>query len=154
MELELLLDLAERQARAVILGLHRRLIPSWLLISDQNKIHILGTPWNDQREKDLGKRMMRAEMRKRRTVAYSVVLEAWQAPATQEEVDSGHCVPAGQRPDRKEVVLAMATDGKNTCWRTWDMVRDSLEQVTELRLVPDAYNHTKVETWMTELLPR
>ena len=36
------------------------------------------------------------------------------------------------RPDRKEVVLAMATDGTTTQYKSWDIVRDAAGNCVEL----------------------
>jgi hypothetical protein len=47
-----------------------------------------------------------------------------------------------QRPDRQECVMAFATDGINTVWRSWATHRDPKGNCTDLTLEPEGMSMT------------
>jgi hypothetical protein len=147
-----LLDLAEKHAYMILVERQVPLVPSWVLISDKGEVTALGIPWDDNFEKTMTKLFLPLEMAKHKTIAYSVVLEVWAASLSQEEYERGpeELVPPSERPDRRELVLAMATDGTSTEWRGWNIVRDALQMVSALE--PTKEDFGGVETWMTKLL--
>jgi len=95
---------------------------------------------------------LRAKMREWNTVAYSIVVEAWaaQQPKDWKIGDDPGPRPA-QRPERKEVVIAIASDGTEVVSRTWEIVRDWHERVIGLEQIehPD---YGVMQGWMAELL--
>jgi hypothetical protein len=151
--IEELLNLAHHQAEMVILTLKQDLMPTWLLISRSNKIFIVGTPWRDDEEKALAQQAMRKKMRESHITAYSFITEAWTAQAPP-DWDPKTLLPEDQRPmnrsDRREVVVAMASDGQETGWRVWEIKRDWNEQVRELEEI--TFENSLMEGWMKDML--
>jgi hypothetical protein len=146
--LNALLDLAEEQARTIILKLHHELMPSWLLIDPDGTPRVIATPWNSDLEKRVAEMALRQKMKRQKTVAYSVVTEAWLAH------QKGPYKPGDKRPmdraDRQEVVVAIASDGKETLYKSWHMRRDWTEQVVALE--PIEQKGGTYESWMGQML--
>jgi hypothetical protein len=101
-------------------------------------------------EKDAMAAMMRTVMRKLDIVAYSLVVEAWAAQAPKGWKEGEPHIPSAEHPDRKEVVIAFATDGKHIEWRQWETKRNHLEQVVALE--PTDFDGAQATSWMTKLL--
>jgi hypothetical protein len=149
-----LLDLAEHQARMVLLQLKEDLVPSWVMFSRRtHRAEIIATPWRNDLEKRLCERRLRELMRKKQIAAYSFLSEAWVATAPADwSLDKP--LPEAERPaqraDRKEVVMAFASDGTTKEWRVWEIKRDWHEQIITLepRPLPEAIP----AGWVTELL--
>jgi hypothetical protein len=101
--------------------------------------------------KKIAARMVRHRLRKDRAVAYSLVVEAWSAhqPDGWTEDQPIDVMPR-HRPDRKEVVIAFATDGQHIEWKSWATKRDWTERVTALEEEP--FEPGRTESWMTQLL--
>lgn len=149
-----LLDLAEQQARVVMTVLHQDLVPSWVIISGDDKPVIRATPWRNDNEKRLAELYMRHELKAHKAKAYSFVTEAWTAVAPEDwdpETPLPHHERASERVDRKEVVLAFATDGKTTKWRQWNIQRDWKGEVCALERQKD-FSEDEFSSWMNELL--
>lgn len=152
-QLDKLLDLAGHHAHAVMLGLKQSLLPAWLLLDGHGQSIIIGTPWENDEQKARAVARMRREMQKRHTVAYSFLCEAWAATQPKEwKLDDPILVRPKDRPDRREVVVALACTRDQTRMRQWAIVRDYNEQVTQLqldeKLPPDGY----FDSWMADLL--
>jgi hypothetical protein len=151
--LEKMLALAEEQARLVMIGKSQDLMPTWVLVAADDEVFILGTPWRDDREKRATELFLRKEVRKRRTVAYSFITEAWEAHYPKEtDLDKPLPLRPAQRPDRKEIVMAMATDGRRRLWRKWETRRDYTERVIALERADFGAGAGEPEGWMAELL--
>jgi hypothetical protein len=150
-----LLDLAEQQARLTLTVLRQDLMPSWVIITGSGEARIIGTPWNNEAEKEATGMYIRAQLRKTNAQAYSFVTEAWMAEAPQ-DWDPGTPLPDKDRPaeraDRKEVVIACATDGQRTQWRQWCIVRDWNEQIRQLE--PMEIGSGLTESWISDLLKK
>jgi hypothetical protein len=149
-QLSHLADLAGEHARAVLVELGHDMMPCWLMIDRQGKSHIMGTPWQSQGEKNAMAALMRAEMRKLDVVAYSLVVEAWSAQAPKGWKEGEPHTPSSEHPDRKEVVIAFATDGKQIEWRQWAIKRNWVEEVVALE--PTDFDGSQAISWMTKLL--
>jgi hypothetical protein len=145
--LEKLLDLAGQQAEMVCLKLQHTLNPTWVMGSSDGKMAILITPWGDDVEKRLTERLVRKLMREREVVAYSVVSEVWIGKGK----PGKPYVPARLQPDRREGVVAVASNGKEALYRSWIIKRDSDKKVVALELQP-AWPEGKTESWMEEML--
>jgi hypothetical protein len=145
-----LVELAEKQARTVLVDMQHSLMPTWVLIDAKNRISVIGTPWQNDMEKEFYGKSLRQEMRKRKVVAYSFVTEAWKATVPP-DADLTK-VRASERPDKQEVVMALASDGQDQEWRTWEIKRDWHERVTDLVLLPEMPGTP--EGWMCEMLKR
>jgi len=151
-----LLDVAETHVRVVLEKLKMgSLVPTWLLVNQKDQVQLVGTPWEDDAQKEAIARMLRKKMRTDSIVAYSFITEAWMA-AGEEGIDYTEPVPeekrARSRVDRIEVVLAFATDGKEQQSRSWAIKRDYLERINGLEPI-DELPGAK-EGWMIELLSK
>jgi hypothetical protein len=145
-----LADLAGDHARIVLIKMQMDLMPSWILIDEKGACEVVGTPWLNPEQKEAAARVMRKRMRKQKTVAYSLVVEAWAAQAPPGWKEGDPRTPNEKRPDRQEVVIAFATDGKRIEWRHWATRRDYLERVVALE--PTPFDGAAASSWMTELL--
>jgi hypothetical protein len=150
-----MLDLAGRQAQVVLIQYKMpHLVPSWLLIQADGSTEIIGTPWNDDDEKHNFVVLMKLKMRELGTVAYSLVAEAWQASAPKHwdtKSDLPDKLRPRNRPDRKEVVMALAATATEARYRQWEIKRDWVENITSLELEPEPSSTTS-ESWMADLL--
>jgi hypothetical protein len=149
-QLSALADLAGEHARTVLVELGQDMMPCWLMIDRKGKAHIQGTPWRNQMEKDAMAAMMRLEMRKLGVVAYSLVVEAWTAHAPKGWKEGEPHIPSSEHPDRKEVVIAFATDGEQIEWRQWETKRDQTGKVIVLERTD--FDGVQATSWMTGLL--
>jgi hypothetical protein len=121
-----MLELAHGQAQNIIVGNKEQIMPVFMILTGDDKIVFVGTPWDGDDQKDMAVVMLRELMREHKAVAYSFLTEAWVAPQPKGWKISDPRGPAPvDRPDRKEVVLAMATNGTNTQYKSWDIVRDA-----------------------------
>jgi hypothetical protein len=151
MTLEQLVELAGRHAYSVLVERHLpALEPCWVLDEPDGQLRIIGTPWSDEHEKEIAAKIMRLHMRQHHTRAYSLVTEAWTAKAP-EGWDPDTPLPQrpAERPDRQEVVIAVATDGRENQWRSWAIKRDWNERVVALEPRP---MEGELTSWMTDLL--
>lgn len=134
-----LLTLSGEHAQHVLVDLKLgELLPTWVLVTPQNKLMIFSTPWRDQLEKDNAHIFIKRKMREVNAVAYSFIAEAWTAvydkdfdPNTMDKMD----LPR-HRPDRREIVLAEASDGTETLYRHWRIQRDYKNEIFRLELQP------------------
>ncbi|HEX4714876.1 MAG TPA: hypothetical protein VH164_08125, partial [Ktedonobacteraceae bacterium] len=148
-QLSHLADLAGEHARAVLVELGHDMMPCWAMIDRKGKTHIMGTPWQNQGEKDAMAALMRAEMRKLDVVAYSLVVEAWAAQAPKGWKEGEPHIPSSEHPDRKEVVIAFATDGEHIEWRQWETKRNRAGEVIALERTD--FDGVQATSWMTKL---
>jgi hypothetical protein len=149
-QLSQLADLAGEHARMVLVDLGQDMMPCWLMIDRKGEAHIVGTPWRDEMEKDAMAAQMRAEMRRLDVVAYSLVVEAWAAQAPPGWKPGEPHIPSELAPNRKEVVIAFATDGNDIEWREWETKRNPAGEV--IALEPVSMEDQGPVSWMTELL--
>lgn len=152
-----LLEIGGRHAEQVLIGLGQDLMPSWLLFDRKNHCDIVGTPFNSDADKFFVEHKMRALMRSKKTVCYSMVSEAWSATAPPDwNPDEG--LPQAERPsnrvDRREVVIAVACSATEAIGRQWFILRSPNGAVVELRFEDDygATGDCPLEGWMTNLL--
>jgi hypothetical protein len=153
--LNALVHLAGMHARQVLVDLGQDLMPSWLLVDKAGKCTIVGTPWRSDQDKQRVRKLMREHMRKHGTVCYSVVVEAWAAHAppdfnpAKDELQPWE--KPLQRPDRWEIVIAIASDGKQTQSKQWKIIRDWSQSGKIITLEPVVMD-AGIEGWMTEML--
>jgi hypothetical protein len=148
-----LIELAREQAELVLIGLGQDLMPSWLFINDQGKVSIVGTPWQDELEKHITRVALQKKMREDHVVAYSFVSEVWMSTKPAGWKPPPNYQGASHEPDRREAVIAFATDGSAQEFRTWLIERDSSERVCALNQVRAKQDEEPaLQGWMTELL--
>jgi hypothetical protein len=134
-DLDALLDKAGQHARIVLVEMKEtELLPTFLMIAAEENI-LMPARWGDEAEKRLILRAAREIMKEKGVTRYSMVSEAWTAKQP-EGWKPG--MPQGplpsDRPDRKEVVIAIAADKTVTKSRMWDIVRGEGGSVVDLRL--------------------
>ena len=134
-DLDALLDKAGQHARIVLVEMKEtELLPTFLMIAAEENI-LMPARWGDEAEKRLILRAAREIMKEKGVTRYSMVSEAWTAKQP-EGWKPG--MPQGplpsDRPDRKEVVIAIAADKTATKSRVWDIVRGEGGSVVDLRL--------------------
>jgi|HubBroStandDraft_6_1064221.scaffolds.fasta_scaffold753868_2 hypothetical protein len=134
-DLDALLDKAGQHARIVLLEMKEtELLPTFLMIAAEENI-LMPAPWGDEIEKKVLLRAAREIMKAKGVSRYSMVSEAWTAKQP-EGWKPG--MPQGplpsDRPDRKEVVIAIAADKTATKSRLWDIVRGEGGTIVDLRL--------------------
>ena len=147
-----LIGLAGAHAMTIMTEMHRPLMPTWLYVNETGAT-ILGTPWQDEREKKWMAMEVRKAMLEDHATAYSMVTEAWVANAPKgwnPETDGP--LQAQNQPNRRECVIAFATDGSTVEWKRWTIKRDHLEMVTDLE--EEEFNAEKIDSWLTKLLNR
>jgi hypothetical protein len=147
--LSTMLELAGEHAKYVLVDLGLSLMPQWVLV-DAGGAHVIGTPWRDDQEKEFMTERLRDDMRKRKVLAYSLVIEAWAATAPPGWKEGEPRMPNWKRPDRREMVIAFATDGREIQWRGWAIKRNHLERVSALE--PADFDGAQLSSWMTDLL--
>jgi len=154
--LENLMDLAEGSARNILLNLKEKsLMPCWFLLTADNKVGIVGTPWDDEEEKKVARKKLRALFKEKHITAYGFVCEAWYAVVEKEEW-KGKKLSEIERPanrvDRIEVVFAAAVDKKRSLMRSWKIMREwngtiaSLEPIAGEGMFPGG--------WIMEMFKR
>jgi hypothetical protein len=155
--LESLVDVAGEYARACLLDFKQReLVPSWLIVTGQGQIELIGTPWEDDRQKREQAVRIKKRLTETRAKAYSLVCEAWVAeysPETLEMLQSSGFVWPVDRPDRQEFVVVTAASRTSSAFGRWRIVRaPTTEQITGL--VRDDPNPpwTQPEGWMAHML--
>jgi hypothetical protein len=130
-----LLDLAESHVRQVLLDMKAaQLMPVFLMVDRDDEVMLAPVPWNSEEEKTDALRMVRVTMQLAGVQRYSIVAEAWTA-----EWKAGD--PPGpmpvDRPDRKEVVWALAADKTQHRVRVWNIVRGEAGTIVKLDLDKD-----------------
>lgn len=143
-----LVEVAGQQARAVLLGLRQPLMPTWVYIDQEGHPHIVATPWQDDTEKKFFAAKIRLAMVLCDASAYSFVCEAW---AANEKPGEAHIQPRN-RADRREIVLAFATDGDQIEWKSWNIKRDWNDCV--LSLEEEEPMKGRRTSWLTQLLSK
>jgi hypothetical protein len=133
-ELEGMLDLAENHVRNVLLDMKaEQLMPVFLMIDRDDDVMIAPAPWDGEEEKAQALKMVRATMKVAGVKRYSIVAEAWTAeqPVGWKKGDPVGPMPE-DRPDRKEVVWALAADHKQHRVRVWNIVRGEAGTIVRL----------------------
>jgi hypothetical protein len=136
--LERMLDNAGRHAECVLIEMHEaELLPVFLLITADGEAMLAPTPWGDEDDKAFMLSVLRTMMKAKNVVRYSMVSEAWAArqPADWKPGQDLGPMPS-ERPDRKEVVIAVAADKDHTISRSWDIVRGESGTIVKLVLSP------------------
>jgi hypothetical protein len=150
MENKLLQDLvnvAGKHARLVLVEFKMgQLVPSWLILRGDGQVEIFGTPWKNDSEKEHTANMIRKKLKETQAQAYSLVTEAWTAKW---EKGTAKQVRPSDRADRQEVVIALATDGKETVYRRWLMRRDAKGKLLDLEV--DDVPMIGAVSWMESL---
>jgi hypothetical protein len=150
-QLDALLELAHKHAENVMLGTTRELMPIFALVNSTGGLDLIGCPWADEEEKAIMVAKVKRQIRASAAVAYSFVTEAWMA--TQDhEYEPGRDLRPTQRADRQEVVIACATDGKDTRWGRWAIERNAKGECVALR--PLVITEARLTSWLADLFTK
>jgi hypothetical protein len=159
--LDKLIDLAERQARTVLLDLKLpNLMAAWVLMSKSGEFEIVATPWRDEAEKRLYAQMLRTMMRQKHIIAYSFVTEAWTRHLESGQWDNDRGRPhdgieTRNYAGREEVVIACAASKDVARWKQWRIVREATtEAIIDLKEQPLPASESPPESWMSGLLKK
>jgi hypothetical protein len=156
--LDKLNELAGKHARLVLIEFKLALVPTWVLVTRDHKLKLVPTPWQNDAQKYQYTDAVRALMREKDVVFYSFVTEAWTATVGPGEWDeSTHRpldgLPAGQRPDRQEVVISCACSKELARWKQWRIVREATtERIVDLKEIPFPESQSQPEGWMADML--
>jgi hypothetical protein len=123
-ELDVLLELGEEYVRTIFLEKrHKQLIPTYHLIGADDSHHVIGTPWENELQKQLSLAAVREEARKIKCRAFCVVSEGWAVVVDKDQ--DYHSVPKPSvNPDRIEVVHISAATTEGAASIMLHMVRD------------------------------
>lgn len=142
-----LLEDAITHARSVLINTKSSLLPTFVAATPSG-LAVIATPWSDSREKRAAGEAVRAYLHQHHATAYSFVSEVW--TAQQSHDPSVAQLTPSQRSDRKECVLAFATDGLTPVTRLLEIKRfpdGACVALTEEPSLPDAF-----EGWLLDLL--
>lgn len=134
-----LIDLAQDQAKLVLLNTKRQLIPIFVLIGADG-IRFCPCNWGNDAEKEATVNAVRQEIRKHQIFAYSLLTEAWSVVRDSNSwpYQPDERVPDAERPkeqvDRREMVIASAVhrDGVKRV-ALWWIERDAFGNCSNLR---------------------
>ena len=136
LDLDGLLDLAERQAREVLLKQkHDEILPTFVMAQRDGGLVIAGVQFRNDFEKRLVREKIREIMRSNDTVAYSFLTEGW---AVAYPLDADMRVRPSENPRRIEVVSALATNVVESKYKQWRMIRDHKGDVSALEFDSEA----------------
>lgn len=135
MTLDDMMQLAEDQARRILLRTRAELIPQWVYVKGDGNVNIVATPWHNNHEKHLAVELMRKAMKLDQATAYSLLVEAWfkqiEGPEAQKPYTGP---PPSELPDRKEAVVISAADREgNSLHRHFEIIRDHQARCIELK---------------------
>jgi hypothetical protein len=128
-----LMDMAETQAKTVMVGLHLDLLSAFVIVKRDGGLEIIGAPWRNREERILFVAMIEGKIRKLKAVAFSFVGEAWQSINPPD--NPLDMTPPSERPahQRKEVVMVFASDGRRKLVQWFDTVRNEVGECIELK---------------------
>lgn len=156
-QLDRLLDAAEAQARIVLITLQMPLMPGWVIVKPDGTTEVRHTPFKNDAEKLMAEFWIKTEMAELEAIAYSFVGEAWMASVAQDQVTADERLESdwlkpSNRPDRIEIVSAIAVNRESVKSRTWEIKRATTGRVLSLdrrqTLEPEVFGG-----WITRLLP-
>jgi hypothetical protein len=136
--LEKLLAMAGDHARQVLIEHKaRQLAPAFLYLSEGGEATIRICPWSNDTEKQLAQAALRVSMRDANVKMYSGVMEAWfsHSPPGM-PIEEAKKIRASKDPNRREAVIAFATDGVKQVWQEWEIKRDWKGQIRDLAPMP------------------
>lgn len=133
MSLDVLLELAEKQAHHMLLVERvKQLVPVFVLVSPRDELSIISCPWENDTEKQIMLAALREAAKGMHAVMLSNLSEAWVSPSYGPGVDLTKTTRPSLHPERREVVIALATDGTNTKSRIFEIKRDWKGKISQL----------------------
>lgn len=126
-DLDSLVQMAGEHAKQALIGKPRaELVTTYLLFrvdaTDELHVHAMACPWRDELEKIAIIETVRAHAHAIGAEALSVISEAWVSSYPGRTL--GGADPPSQRADRREIVFAVATDGRDVKAARWNIRRN------------------------------
>ena len=123
-----MVDIGEKHARNILLTRHKpELSPLLHFVNAKGEHQLVTMAWDNDMEKHAAMREARKIGRAMNAVAMMFIDEMWKAteemPLTPWHARQKEYVRPAERPDRKEVVLAVATDGVDQVAKEMQIVR-------------------------------
>lgn len=141
------------QARSCLLGTDTELLTTFALVKRNGGIDIIGTPWPSDKEKRAMVLGVCIEALKNDAIAYCFTTEMWFATAKLEGQYAPPPVgpPPRERPDRREGIMVLVSDGKERKFNTWEIIREGGRCA---QLVQNAKEALGFESWIADALDR
>ena len=151
--LQTLIRIAGEHARLCLVEFkYRSLMPSWLIVTSEDRLELIGTPWENDQEKRKQVARVKKRLKETRAKAYSLACEAWVAEYPSAVLQKGFVRPA-DRPDRQELVVVTAASRTQSMFGRWRIVRaPTTEQITDLVREDFPSSEGQPESWMAHLL--
>lgn len=136
--LNTLLDRAEKHIRRVLIEDKERELMPMVVMAKEGELGVAEIPWRNDDEKIAMVEALGAAMREKGIEAYVFMSEAWIAlmPCGWSPDQRVPVMPK-ERPDRKEVVFALACDKDRAVQRSWRIVRGEAGTIVKLEREKD-----------------
>ena len=134
MTLDDLIERAYRHASRVLIKERQTMLaPAFIMVGPDGAITAFAPQWVTAADKEASAIYARALMRETGCVQYSFLSEAWVAtqPKGWRPGDDEGPSPS-DRPDRAEIVFALASDKHHQVCRDWAIVRDRKGRIVKL----------------------
>lgn len=148
MTLENLTETAYKFASHYLVGTKDALMPIVVLNRGEEN-DIIGLPFSNEKEKKEMILNVALEVAKKGCTSWSFMSESWFAHSYRGDPDKRRPV---DRPDRKEGVFCLLSDGKEVKIRSWEIIRNPEGKCVELK-VYDA-NEGAIESWIAVAINR
>jgi len=111
------------------------LLPMWLIVKPDDSRDIIGTPWNDEREKVGILTMIRLMLKTENAKAYSFVSEIWMAKLEPGEKRTWKA--AEEAPHRKEGLMVVAATPEKQRMKSWEIKRNDKGRIIALEHIQE-----------------
>lgn len=156
MTLKELTNMGAEHAKAMVLGSSDQFMTQFTLVKPNGHIDIIATPWADAKEKREAVLAVCVQALTEAAVAYSFCTEAWFATSRFEGPSKQQPPPLGPRPelrpDRKEGIVLIVSDGKERLFNTWEIIRGQDGKCIELKAPEEQFKG--FESWITDALDK
>lgn len=155
MTLKELMRIGEDHAKEMMVGTTHQYLTQFTLVKPNDRYDICATPWGDGSEKRDMVFGVCLQAIKEGAVAYSFCTEAWFASSSFKGPQDKQPPPVGpppsERPDRKEGIVLIASDGTEHLFECWEIVRgpDGICAELDKKESPKGF-----ESWITDALDR
>lgn len=106
-------------------GTSEPIMPVFILLDRKNKVHIIGTPFNDEKEKDMTAAFIREQAKELGATAYVHVSEAW-VTTVSPSTPASDIVQPSKSEARREVLMVAGEDiDKGHIAHMWPIERDA-----------------------------
>lgn len=143
--------MAYKFACEIMVGTDKELMAMFVVVrgGENKKIDVIGCPFKDDNEKRTMVINVAMEIVEHGADAWSFLSESWFAHREQGKPLEPR---PSEDPNRKEGVLCLASDGKETLLHTWETKRDSAGKCAELVRYSEGEGPQKFESWISVAL--